>query len=99
MTLLLAILQTEGTGTLSATLSGNPVMALGVLFGAGVLTSLNPCVYPMIPITASILSGTARSGDGRGRTVGLTLTYASDLPPSMRCWGSLPDSPVLCLER
>jgi thiol:disulfide interchange protein len=33
----------------------------------------------MIPITASILSGTARSGGGRGRTVGLTLVYALGL--------------------
>jgi thiol:disulfide interchange protein DsbD len=79
MSLLLAILQTESNGTFAETLSGNPIVALGALFGAGILTSLNPCIYPMIPITASILSGTARSGGGRGRTVGLTLVYALGL--------------------
>jgi thiol:disulfide interchange protein DsbD len=54
-------------------------VALGVLFGAGILTSLNPCIYPMIPITASILAGTAQGGGGKGRTVGLTLVYALGL--------------------
>ena len=60
---------------LSEALSDRPLLALATLFGAGVLTSLTPCVYPMIPITASVISGTAREGQSRGRTVGLTLTY------------------------
>jgi thiol:disulfide interchange protein DsbD len=51
-------------------------VALATLFGAGLLTSLTPCVYPMIPITASVITGTAREGQSRARTVGLTLTYA-----------------------
>jgi cytochrome c-type biogenesis protein len=60
---------------LSEALSESPLLALATLFGAGVLTSLTPCVYPMIPITASVISGTAREGQTKGRTVGLTLTY------------------------
>ena len=28
-----------------------------LLFVAGVLTSLTPCIYPMIPITAAIVGG------------------------------------------
>jgi cytochrome c-type biogenesis protein len=44
-----------------------------------VLTSMTPCVYPMIPITASVIAGTSREGQPRGRTVGLTLTYAAGL--------------------
>lgn len=79
MTSLLLLLQSETTGTLSETLAGNPIVALGVLFGAGVLTSLNPCIYPMIPITASVLSGAASGESGRGRTVGLALVYAVGL--------------------
>jgi thiol:disulfide interchange protein DsbD len=43
------------------------------------LTSLTPCVYPMIPITAGIIAGTAGPGAGRGRVVGLTLTYVAGL--------------------
>lgn len=51
-------------------------MALPLLFGAGVLTSLTPCVYPMIPITVGVIGGTA-AGRSRRRTVLLTLTYVS----------------------
>ena len=71
-----SLLQIEPAGGLSEALSASPALALVTLFGAGVLTSLTPCVYPMIPITASVISGTAREGQSRGRTVGLTLTYA-----------------------
>jgi len=38
-------------------LSGSPLTALPLLFLGGVLTSLNPCIYPMIPITAAIVGG------------------------------------------
>jgi len=74
-----ALLQLEPAGGLSDALSGRPVLALGVLFGAGVLTSVTPCVYPMIPITISVITGTAKENQGRGRTVALTLTYALGL--------------------
>jgi len=73
------LLQLEPAGGLSETLSGRPLLALATLFGAGVLTSLTPCVYPMIPITASVIGGTVREGQGRGRTVALTLTYVVGL--------------------
>lgn len=75
MTLLAALLQIEPPGGLSEALAGRPILALGAMFGAGVLTSLTPCVYPMIPITVSVISGTAQEGQGKGRTLGLTLTY------------------------
>lgn len=68
--------QLEPAGGLSEALSASPTLALATLFGAGILTSLTPCVYPMIPITVSVISGTAKDGQSRGRTVGLTLTYA-----------------------
>lgn len=75
----MAFLQEGATSGLSDTLSGRPGLALATLFGAGVLTSLNPCVYPMIPITASVISGTARPDQSRARTLGLTLTYVLGL--------------------
>ncbi len=34
-----------------------PLVAIPTLFVGGVLTSLNPCIYPMIPITAAIVGG------------------------------------------
>lgn len=58
-----------------------PLLAIPLLFAGGVLTSLNPCIYPMIPITAAIVGG---QGLGAGqqpriRTVLLTLTYVLGL--------------------
>ena len=46
-------------GGLETSLRDQPLVAMAVLFGAGVATSLTPCVYPMIPITAGILGGAA----------------------------------------
>ena len=66
---------------LSAQLSSSPLTALPILFIAGVLTSLTPCIYPMIPITAAIVGGSA-VGDAprpRARTVMLTFAYVVGL--------------------
>jgi thiol:disulfide interchange protein DsbD len=66
---------------LSAQLSSSPLTVLPILFIAGVLTSLTPCIYPMIPITAAIVGGGA-VGDAprpRSRTVFLTLAYVLGL--------------------
>ena len=65
--------------SLDATLREHPLAALPVLFGAGLVTSLTPCVYPMIPITAGILGGAGAVGRSRSRTVRLTLIYALGL--------------------
>ncbi|MCA9739308.1 MAG: cytochrome c biogenesis protein CcdA [Gemmatimonadota bacterium] len=73
------VLQIEPSGGLSEALAARPLVALATMFGAGLLTSLTPCVYPMVPITASVIAGTAREGQTRGRTVALTLTYALGL--------------------
>jgi cytochrome c-type biogenesis protein len=64
---------------LSEALNHNPLLAVATLFGAGLLTSLTPCIYPMIPITAGVLAGTSRDRAPRGRVVGLTLTYVLGL--------------------
>ena len=66
---------------ISTQLSSSPLVALPILFIAGVLTSLAPCIYPMIPITAAIVGGSS-VGDAarpRSRTVFLTLTYVVGL--------------------
>ncbi len=63
-------------------LSGSPVTALPLLFLAGVLTSLTPCIYPMIPITAAIVGGGETSASGtrsRTRPLLLSLTYVVGL--------------------
>lgn len=63
-------------------LSGSPFAAVLALFAAGVLTSLTPCIYPMIPITAAIVGGgEARPGEvrSRWRPLLLSLTYVLGL--------------------
>lgn len=71
---------------LAAQLSAHPAAALPALFGAGVLTSLTPCIYPMIPITAAIVGGQTVGEDGaagrrtgRARVLLLTLAYVVGL--------------------
>jgi len=64
---------------LSDALQHRPLVAVPLLFGAGLVTSLNPCIYPMIPITAGALAGVDNETRSRRRTVGLTLTYVSGL--------------------
>lgn len=61
---------------LSTQLSSSPLTALPILFIAGVLTSLAPCIYPMIPITAAIVGGSAVGGAPRARSRTVLLTFA-----------------------
>jgi len=61
-------------------LTQSPVTAIPALFAAGVLTSLTPCIYPMIPITAAIVGGSASgAAPGRGRVALLTFSYVIGL--------------------
>jgi cytochrome c-type biogenesis protein len=74
---------------ISQLLSSRPLVAVPLVFAGGVLTSLTPCIYPMIPITAAIVGGqstTASGGSDRStgrsnaaRTVTLTLAYVVGL--------------------
>jgi thiol:disulfide interchange protein DsbD len=65
---------------LEAALKERPLAAAAALFVAGLATSLTPCVYPMIPITAGVLGGAGASTAGpRRRTVLLTLSYVLGL--------------------
>ena len=84
-----SMLQLGQISELSGALSDHPLLALGTLFGAGVLTSLTPCIYPMIPITVSVISGTAKEGQSKKRTVGLTLTYVVGMATLYACLGLL----------
>jgi len=64
---------------LESTLRERPFAAVALLFAAGVATSLTPCIYPMLPITAGILGGSAAGGQSRGRTALLTGAYVGGL--------------------
>ena len=67
------------SGSLSDALVHNPLLAVGLLFAAGVATSFTPCIYPMIPITVGVIGGTARAGRSRARIAALTFTYVAGL--------------------
>ena len=80
---LLPALLTQSVGP-GADLSGKLGLAAGVsagtfvvLFVGGVLTSLTPCVYPLIPITVGIFG--ARQAEHRSRSVALSATYVGGI--------------------
>jgi thiol:disulfide interchange protein DsbD len=50
---------------------------LGLVFGAGFLVSLTPCVLPMVPITIGIIG--ARSAGSRVQAIALSATYVAGL--------------------
>src|SRR6267142_287876 len=56
---------------------GVGTVTFAVLFLAGVLTSLTPCVYPLIPITVSVFG--ARQAEHRARSVALSATYVGGI--------------------
>jgi cytochrome c-type biogenesis protein len=62
-------------------LSASPLTAIPLLFLGGVLTSLTPCVYPMIPITVALVGGESVSAAAspRRRALYLTLAYVLGL--------------------
>src|SRR5881398_898021 len=75
---------TQGVGPTSLDLSGRLGLSGGVrastfaiLFAAGVLTSLTPCVYPLIPITVSVFG--ARSREHRARSAALSAVYVGGI--------------------
>jgi thiol:disulfide interchange protein DsbD len=58
---------------LGGLLGSGSLLAFGVAFAGGVLTSLTPCVYPLIPITVSIFG--ARKASRRGEAMALSGLY------------------------
>lgn len=55
-------------------LQSSLIASVIIAFSGGLLASLTPCVYPMIPITAGVI-GHANVGGSRWRGFGLSLTY------------------------
>lgn len=53
--------------------SGRMGFAVGAIFLGGLLTSLTPCVYPLIPITVGVFG--ARQADSRAKATVLTSLY------------------------
>lgn len=51
-------------------------LLIGSFFGFGLLLSLTPCVFPMIPILSSIIVGSGREGHGVSHARGFSLSLA-----------------------
>lgn len=60
-------------GSLKAALAAGSLWAVLVVFAAGVLTSLTPCVYPMVPVVVTYIGGT--SSASRSRAVARSAVY------------------------
>jgi len=68
----------------------SPVLFFATIFAVGVITSLTPCVLPMVPITVSIVTGSKQAVAGQSKfrstlsgltssmiyVLGISLTYA-----------------------
>ena len=66
--------------SLTDSLGTSPLTAIPLLFVAGLLTSLTPCVYPMIPITVALVGRESLgAGTTRWRPLFLTLSYVFGL--------------------
>lgn len=59
----------------------SPLLGLGVSFAAGIISSFSPCIYPLIPITLSIVGASAATSRVKGFYIssvfvlGLCVTY------------------------
>ena len=80
----------DGLGSITATLensiaSGNYGLAVLMIFAGGVLTSLTPCVYPMIAITVSVFG--ARQAKSWMHGAGLSLAFVLGMASLMTLLG------------
>ncbi len=73
----LLIPATARAGDFSAAASRGTLHAFAFALTAGFLTSLTPCVYPMIPITISVFG--ARGTSSRGRAFLLATAYVAGI--------------------
>ena len=65
------------TQNLSQYLQGASLLAFLVVYAAGILTSLTPCVYPVIPITIAFIG--AQGSKSKIRTFLLSLVYVTGM--------------------
>ncbi len=68
-------------------LSGN-IFDYVIVFWGGVLVSFSPCIYPVLPITASILAGLNAEGT-KLRGFVISLVYVLGVATPIVCWARL----------
>jgi cytochrome c-type biogenesis protein len=73
----------EWLGHFELVANSHPILAVFLAFFAGVLASLTPCAYPMLPITVAFVGAKARGNQWRGfvlsvfYVLGLALVYSA----------------------
>jgi thiol:disulfide interchange protein DsbD len=60
---------------IEAYLGGSPLAAVGAAFAGGMLVSMTPCVYPMIPIVSAYVGAKSAGEKTRTRSFLLALGY------------------------
>lgn len=65
-------------GQFDTYLQSSLLISLFLAFAGGILASLTPCIYPMIPITAGII-GHANVGGSKWRGFSLSLIYVAGM--------------------
>lgn len=71
------------SGRLTRALEKGSVLAFLLVFVGGLLTSLTPCVYPMIPITIAVIGTQAAGGKMKGfvlslfYVLGISITFSA----------------------
>ena len=73
--------------SLTDQLSSSPLTALALVYVAGVLTSLTPCIYPMIPITVALIGEQSLTARRRLAPLALTIIYAVGLASTYAALG------------
>ena len=74
---------TDLLSNIGSTITEKPFLAYVGVFLGGVLVSLTPCVYPVIPITFSYIGGNSQGSRFKGfllsivYVLGMSLTYAA----------------------
>jgi thiol:disulfide interchange protein DsbD len=76
--LLPAVAHADEAGEFAQTLDKGWLWVYLVSFGTGVLTSLTPCVYPMIPITVAVF-GSKDEGTSRKKSFVLAACYVGGM--------------------
>jgi len=71
---------------LGGLLAEGSLLAFGAAFAGGVLTSLTPCVYPLIPTTVSIFG--ARSATSRRQAMALSALYVLGIATTYSALGA-----------
>lgn len=69
-------------------LSAAPHLAFMAAFAAGIVASLTPCVYPMIPVTIAFIGGSSTGDNKKSKGFILSLSYVLGLAISYAALGA-----------